>query len=368
MATINLELRNRPDKNGFCPLRVVIQQRGKRVFIPLQLRVLPAHWDKDTQRVRSINQDHERINKALTLRLADLHASAAKENLTGSMSLEKVAGRSVSKNLFQTFAGNCLARWEKTKSPGSIKAYSSMLRQMMKYDSRIAVEDITPDWLSRYEDHNRKECGPGGTLKRMAFISVIIKEAIRKGIIERDPFMIYKKPAKVNPKKVWLTLDELKTIERVARENKSEILSKTAWWFLFACHTGLRYSDLEAFDHKKVIQEGRLILYTQKTGEIVSIKITTKIAELLTRIKKVGSIYSNQKFNQYLKGLAHHSGISKELTSHSARHTFAVNCANLGISQEVAAKLLGHSDLKTTAIYYKIINERVDNEMKKWEI
>lgn len=362
--TINLELRNRPDKKGYCSVRVVLQQKGKRVFVPLALKLLPSQWDAKTQKVVNHPQ-RDSLNNVLRLKLSDLHASSAMDNLTGDVSLEKIAGRKVSKTLFRDFAGACLDRWEKTKSLNSMKAYRSMLRQAMAFDKLVYIEDITPDWLARYEHHCWTECNDGGTLKRVAFISVVLKEAIRMGVIERDPFMIYKKPAKKNPPKVWLTMDEIKKIEKLARETGSEVIRKTAYWFLLSCYTGLRYSDVEKLN-KEMIQDGRLILYTQKTGEVVSIKVTSKIKELIKIVLKQGTVYSNQKINQYLKSVAHHSKIKKLLTFHTGRHTFAVNCANLGISQEVAAKLLGHSDLKTTAIYYKIVNNRVDKEMEKW--
>lgn len=364
--TINFELRDRADKSGLRALRVIIQDRGKRVFVPLAVKLLKTDWDAKTQRVKSSHPKAGVINNVLSLKLAELQGKVATESLAGNVDLESVAGRRVSKTPFGIFATYCLKRWEKTKAPSSIRAYFSMYLQAMAYDPGVAVESITPDWLARYEDHCRSECGDGGTLKRIAFISVILKEAIRQGIIDRDPFLIYRKPPKKNPPKVWLTMEELGSIEKVARENGSEVVRKTAWWFLFACYTGLRYSDVAAFT-PAMVQSGRLILYTQKTGEVVSIKLTGKIKELMGKIKKQGKVYSNQKINQYLKSVAHLAKVKKLLTFHTARHTFAVNCANLGISQEVAAKLLGHSDLKTTALYYKIIDQRVDQEMKKWE-
>lgn len=367
MATINFELRNRPDKKGHCQVRAVLQERGKRVFIRLALKLLPGHWDKNNQRVKLSHPESSKLNHVLNLKMADLQASLASDSLKGKISLEKIAGRKVNKTPLLAFAGNCLAKWEITKSVNSIRAYKSMLAKAMTYDRRVAIEDITPDWLTRYESHCWTECGPGGTLKRIAFISVILKEAIRQGIIDRDPFLIYKKPAKKNPPRVWLTMQELRTIERNACKTNSDIIRKTSYWFLLACYTGLRYSDIEKFDPKKNIQEGRLILYTQKTDEVVSIKLTPKIKELIKIVSKQGTVYSNQKINQYLKAVAHQAKIDKLVTFHTARHSFAVNCANLGISQEVAAKLLGHSDLRTTGIYYKIINSRVDAEMKKWE-
>lgn len=367
MPTINFELRNRPDKKGLCLVRVVIQDKGKRVYIPLALKLLKSDWDAKEQKVKQSHSKAGTINNVLKLKMADLQASMATQSLNGSMSLEKIAGRKINKTLFRDFAGACLHKWDATKSYNSIRCYSSMLIQALRFDKDITVEDITPDWLARYEAWCRSECGDGGTLKRIAFISVILKEAIRKGLIERDPFMIYQKPSKKNPPKIWLTLKELQSIEKVSRENGSKVVRTTAHWFLLACHTGLRYSDIQKFDSKKMIQEGRLILYTQKTDEIVSIKLTTKIRQLIKSAEKSGPVYSNQKSNQYLKAIAHFAKVDKLLTFHTARHTFGVQCANLGISQEVAAKLLGHSDLKTTGIYYKLINTRIDKEMKKWD-
>lgn len=365
MATINFQLRDRADKNGLIQVRVCIQDKGKRVFTPLTVRVLKSQWDSKAQKVIG-HPKADVINNVLKLKMADMQATMATDSLSGSMSLEKIAGRKISKTSFRDFAGACLHKWEKTKAVNSIRAYSSCLKQILRYDKDITVEDITPDWLARYETWCRGECGDGGTLKRVAFVSVILKETIRQGIIERDPFLIYQKPPKKNPPKIWLTLKELTAVEKVARENGSDTIRNTASWFLLACYTGLRYSDILAFDSKQMVQEGRLILYTQKTGEIVSIKLNSKIKGLIRVAEKNGPVYSNQKVNQYLKSVAHLAGINKVITTHTARHTFGVQCANLGISQEVAAKLLGHSDLKTTSIYYKIINTRIDKEMKKW--
>jgi site-specific recombinase XerD len=367
MATINFELRNRPDRQGYCALRVCIQDKKKRRFLPLQIKLKPSEWDRQTQRVKSTHPKAGVINNVLKLKLADLQGNMATEMLNKDFSIDRIAGKKVEKTTFMYFAGKCLSEWEKRRSPATITAYMSMLTQLRNFDRFVFIEDITPDWLARYEQHCRTECGDAGTLKRIAFVSVIIKEAIRKDIVQKDPFIIYKKPPKKNPPKIWLTVNELGRIEKLAETSPSDILRNTAYWFLLSCYTGLRYSDIEKFNAKKMIQEGRMVLYTQKTGEVVSIKLTRKLKDLIRKVGKLPAIYSNQKANQYLKAIAHVCKIDKVLTFHTGRHTFAVQCANLGISQEVTAKLLGQSDLRTTAIYYKITNTRVDNEMKKWE-
>lgn len=365
MATISLQLRE-PDRAGLCRIRVCIQNKGERRFLPLEIKLKKADWDSKLQKVKSTHPKAGVLNNVLKLKLADLQATMATQSLNGDISLNQVAGRKAEKTRFHYYAGGCLDKWKKTKKEGSIRCYSSMLRQVKTFDPSVMLEDIDPVWLAKYEDHSRQTCGEGGTLKRIAFVSVILKQAIKDELIDRDPFLIYKKPAKVNPPKIWLTTPELEAIEKLATKTKSEIIRNTAWWFLLSCYTGLRYSDISRFDINTHIQEGRLILYTQKTGEVVSIKLTPKIRQLCLFVSKLPPVYSNQKCNQYLKAVAHLCKIKKLLTFHSGRHTFGVQCANRGISIEVTGKLLGHSDLKTTSIYYKIINERIDHEMKKW--
>ena len=62
------------------------------------------------------------------------------------------------------------------------------------------------------------------------------------------------------------------------------------------------------------------------------------------------------------------AGINKHISFHCSRHTFATNCLNLGIKMPVIRDLLGHKDLKTTAIYVKVADPLKNIEMEKWNI
>jgi len=347
--TINYELRNRPDKQGLCQLRYYTQDKGSRKYFPLELKLLPKDWDQKKQEVRKSHKDAGPLNKMLSALMAEKHAA----KYLGDEKTETV--------LFGKFALQCLSRWEKTKSAGTLKSYGSMLRQVNRFGKPF-LHEVTPSWLHQYEAWSRKDgCSHGGTEKRIAFISTIINEALRFELIVKDPFKVYRRPVSINPARVWLTADELESIWNLKTES---LLKNIRVWFLLACYTGLRYSDVVDITDK--IQEGRLILATTKTGQIVSIKINSKMQSLFDEWPQV-PVYTNQKCNQYLKALAHVCDINKPLTFHVARHTFAVQCANKGISMEVTSKLLGHSDLQTTSLYYKIINQRIDKEMEKWD-
>lgn len=81
--------------------------------------------------------------------------------------------------------------------------------------------------------------------------------------------------------------------------------------------------------------------------------------------QKILPLLSNQKVNSYLKEVAALSGIEKELTFHSARHTFAttVTLTN-GVPVETVSKMLGHTKLSTTQIYVHVLKHKISNDMK----
>ena len=75
---------------------------------------------------------------------------------------------------------------------------------------------------------------------------------------------------------------------------------------------------------------------------------------------------SNQRYNAYLKEIADLCGIKKTLTTHTARHTFATTVLLLNdVPMETAMELLGHTDIRTTQIYGKIVQKKVSNDMRK---
>ena len=80
-------------------------------------------------------------------------------------------------------------------------------------------------------------------------------------------------------------------------------------------------------------------------------------------------MYTNQKVNEYLKTIAETCGITKKLTFHVARHTFATT-VTLGnnVSMESVSKMLGHKSIKTTQHYAKILDKKVSEDMSSLKI
>lgn len=80
---------------------------------------------------------------------------------------------------------------------------------------------------------------------------------------------------------------------------------------------------------------------------------------------KLFPVLSNQKTNSYLKEIADLCGIKKNLTFHMARHTFATMSLSKGVPMESVSKMLGHTNIKTTQIYARITNKKIEHDMEQ---
>ncbi|WP_321295459.1 site-specific integrase [Marinifilum fragile] len=79
---------------------------------------------------------------------------------------------------------------------------------------------------------------------------------------------------------------------------------------------------------------------------------------------RVLPVSSNQKLNSYLKELAEICDIKKNLTMHMARHTFATSITlSNGVPIETVSKMLGHTSLKVTQIYARVLENKISDDM-----
>lgn len=168
---------------------------------------------------------------------------------------------------------------------------------------------------------------------------------------------------KVPPKKVeYLTQHEVDFMESVHLE--SERLTIIRDIFLFACYTGLGYSELKSLhkDHLKIIDDQVWIfMIRKKTKRQFKLPLLPKCLDLLEKYRKHKAcrkglllpVPSNQRYNEYLKELNPICNISIPLTTHLARRTFA--CSILlrnGVHIQIVSQLLGHANTSITMKSY----------------
>lgn len=147
--------------------------------------------------------------------------------------------------------------------------------------------------------------------------------------------------------------------------------------FLFCCYTGLAYADVKKLKREEIGLgvDGEVWIFTKrkKTATSSRIPLLGKAKEILDKCKHhphcevedtLLPVLSKQKMNAYLKEIADVCGITKTLTFHIASHTFAttVTLSN-GVTIETVSKMLGHTNLKTTQHYAKILDTKVSKDM-----
>jgi integrase len=134
--------------------------------------------------------------------------------------------------------------------------------------------------------------------------------------------------------------------------------------FIVQCFTGMAYADLMATDFSTAETHNGtpfLPMATRfKTGTPFSLVLLPPVVEILNRYNGQLPHLAYDVYNRNLKALALACGIQKTVTTHIGRHTFATTIAlGAGVPIEVVSKILGHTDIKTTQIYAKIMPQQI---------
>lgn len=146
---------------------------------------------------------------------------------------------------------------------------------------------------------------------------------------------------------------------------------------LLSCFTGLAFTDVKHLKAEHIVQadDGRWWIRKarEKTDNMCDIPLLDIPRLILEKYKSrpgysergfLLPVPSNQRMNGYLKEIADICHIKKKLSTHIARHTFASLAIANKVSLESIAKMLGHTDIRTTRIYAKIMNSTIAFEMQ----
>lgn len=201
----------------------------------------------------------------------------------------------------------------------------------------------------------------------MKTLRTYIHDAILMEKLDRDPSAGIKVKRGETMDCKWLSEEEVMLIENAEMPNGS--LTRVRDLFIFACYSGLAFSDLMDFNPEKIEKDGDdMILQGKraKTGQTYFVLILPKAKKILEKYDYKLPKYSNQQFNVRLKDVARISNVNKPLSSHFARHTCGMLLLNNGVRIEVVAKVLGHSSTKITErVYASILKKTVAKEMSK---
>lgn len=170
----------------------------------------------------------------------------------------------------------------------------------------------------------------------------------------------------------YLTIDEIRPIyQKYVHSDKDEDQQIKA--FLFSCLTGLRLSDICKLAWKNIRKEGeyyRIIFEQQKTSQQEYLDINQQAYELLGDhdIPDDEPIFRkdvDKRRGHKLRKKLEEFGITKHISFHCARHSFAIMMLELDTDIYTVSKLLGHADISTTLIYARVVDKKKREAINK---
>lgn len=223
-----------------------------------------------------------------------------------------------------------------------------------------------------------KGCQQNTVIRYMKCLKKITNLACANDWMAKDPFL----GIRFHEKEVvreFLTMDELQTIYH--KEFPLERLTLVRDVFIFAAFTGLAFIDVQQLAPEHIVRDNNGNLWIrkprQKTKNMCNIPLLDIPQEILRKYadhptcRKKGVLLPvpcNQKMNSYLKEIADICMIRKNLTTHCARHSYATSvCLANGVSLENVAKMLGHSNIKMTQHYARVLDSSILRDMMQVE-
>lgn len=227
----------------------------------------------------------------------------------------------------------------------------------------INIQAVDTAFVDEFDTFLRQFNAHNSTVKHLFHLKTILSYAINvKGYLLKNPFVNIKLTKKVTQ---VTFLEEQELLRIINKTTLNERLTKVRDIFIFQCFTGLAYADMAALKVTD-IQEKFIRINRTKTDETSVIFIYDVTEQILKKYNHKLPVISNVKMNEYLKEIAILCNISKKLTTHVARHTFATTiCLNNGVSLETVQKLLGHSSIKQTQHYAKLMTKSILDNCKK---
>ncbi|MDO7846244.1 site-specific integrase [Hymenobacter sp. M29] len=395
MATVKIVLReDKMNKAGEAPVYLRITKERQTTYISLELRVKPQDWDVVLCQVTGSYPNKKRVNNYLLQRKAEAMDTVLKKETKSHSSekLKKVIKGESSESFLKYYAKH-LAKLEKAAKVNTLRKARSVYNKLEAYLGKrdLLFDDLTVAFLKQYEAHLRDDLGNSiNTIHSdLKIFRKLIYDAIREDLVspERNPFLKFGLETEKTTK-AHLTEEELDAIWMLPLKEGSKQWHHRNLFVFAADAGGPRISDLLQLKWGN-FSGTHITFTTQKTNDIVSVKLRTRPLAILQLYRKETSKPSNFVFefmrpgkdysdpwvlqkglsaanahiNKNLKIIAERAGISKHISFHSSRHTFATRALTKGMDMESVSKLLGHNSIKTTQIYAKIVNGKLDQAM-----
>ncbi len=390
--------KDKAKQNGDCPLYIKVIFNRKSITLATGKYISEERWKLTDNLRRVLRLDKEKVLKEyldlFVLRIEKIANQLERDQ--EEISIEEFKLKILGKELehlkpclldiievHNVHFSKLVAIGERSKA--SLQKYERVKELIRIFNLKtfgtetVLIENINSSYIYNLESYLKFESEYKGKLgiqnnslvKYFKNLKTICNHAIKMELIEKNPFNLYSGKIKVIDA-TYLTADELERIEN--KTFSVERLERVKDIFLFSCYTGYAPVDALKLTRKNIVQDADKNLWLktnrQKTGTKANVPILPPVLKIINKYQFEGEQLlpkiSNQKMNAYLKEIADIIGLDKKLSWYVSRHTFAttVTLGN-GIKIENVSAMLGHTTIRQTQHYAKVLDQNVGMDMKK---
>ena len=353
-----IRLRTKELADGSKSLYLDIYCNGKRTYEYLKMYLIPE-----------TNRNARQQNETTMTAANAIRSKRIIELTSGEAGIVNHKDKVYLLDWMKTYEENQKKRGKKGIS--RIRSVTGILKEYA--GERFTLDRIDLTFCQGYIDYMLTTYRPKGKLiaasTRNTYYQIFngaLNAAVRAKRILRNPFNEMDKSEKPKmPESVrsYMTIEEVRAL--IATPMQNEEVKRA---YLFSCFCGLRISDILGLKWKDVFVDNgqyRLAVAMQKTKEPINLPLSNEALKWMP--ERGDKAVDEHVFelpttvNQLIKPWAKAAGISKRFTFHTARHTFATMLLTLGADLYTVSKLLGHTSVKMTQVYAKIVNKKKDD-------
>ena len=382
-------------KNGEAPIcmRITVNKRVAEVMIK---RSIPVDlWNQKKECSKGKDRVATELNhyiNTIRAKVLQIHRELEIDNkpITADIIKDCFYGRDkVQRSLLEVYAEHnekCRALIGKEYTKSTVTKFDTSINRLKEYirscyhRDDIMLAELDGQFIRDFDFwlKTEKHCQNNSALKHLKNLKKVVRIALANDWIKKDPFYgIHFKQEEVNVE--FLSREELDIL--MNKEFAIQRLEQVRDIFVFCCFTALAFVDVQQLSREHLIKDNNGTLWIrkprQKTNQMCNIPVLSIPQRILRKyednaecIKKgvLLPVISNQRMNAYLKEIADLCGITKRLTTHVARHTAAtvVFLAN-DVSMENVSKILGHSNIRMTQHYAKVLDQTILRDMQEVE-
>ena len=381
---------NYVNKEGKTPVMLRIYLNNERMSLgSTGITIVQSQWDREKERVKGRHTEALNTNLQLDNIQSGLQAIFRKLEMTDELSLERIKSEHLGKKqdidtimqLFDKHNEDVAARVGISVSAPTLQKYKVCKRRFSEFlkdklrRRDLKLTELTYMIIHDFDLYLRTVVGqnPNTATKTMKTFKTVVILGQKLGVLHHDPFVNFRFHLE-SVNRGFLTDEEV--LQIVNRELNIPRLELVRDIFIFSCFTGLAYIDVANLTPDNIVMLGGkewVMTKRQKTSVETNVllldipkRIISKYSHQTYRDGKLFPILSNQKTNSYLKEIADICGIKKNLTFHLARHTFATMSLSKGVPIESVSKMLGYTNIRTTQIYARITNKKIEHDMEQF--